>query len=98
MYSIQDDEFDMIVDEEHVNTKDDVGDILHLKLDIYVQCNYYRKNMEIIHEMGGVYTILKNYKDEYGCARGSESMNEISPDALRTGGWWSAEGRGSSQL
>ena len=29
----------MIVDdiiEEHVNTKDDVGDILHLKLDIYV--------------------------------------------------------------
>ena len=54
--------------------------------------------MEIMNEMGGVYTILKNYKDEYGCARGSESMNEISPDALRTGGWWSAEGRGSSQL
>ena len=51
-----------------------------------------------MNEMGGVYTILKNYKDEYGCARGSESMNEISPDALRTGGWWSAEGRGSSQL
>ena len=68
-YNRYENDFDYIVDEiieEHSNTSEDVDDIFRRKLDYYVSCNCCGKNMEIIDDMGGLYTNLKRYKDEYG--------------------------------
>ena len=63
-------EFDCVVDdivEEHVNTSEDVDDILRTKLDYYVSCNDYHKNIEIINDIAGdVFEAIKKYKDTYG--------------------------------
>jgi hypothetical protein len=69
MFCKYDDEFDMIVDdimEEHNETKEEVGDITHRRLDEYVSCNCIGKNTEIIDDFGGVFKYLKKYNDEFG--------------------------------
>jgi len=63
-------EFDILVDDiinDHINYNEDVDDILHRKLDYYVSCNDYRKNIEIIDDVvGDVFEAIKRYKNTYG--------------------------------
>ena len=77
MYSIYDNEFDMIVDEtieEHIDESiQQIHITLERRLDESVSCNTFKKNIEIINEFGGVYTNLKKYEDEYEC---NMNMNE----------------------
>jgi len=73
MLSNHDAEFDMLAEDvinqfnDNIDDKyNDIDDIMREKLDNYVSCNFFQKNMEIVNELNGVYDNLKKYKETYG--------------------------------